>query len=436
MRRLLIVSPHFPPVNLPDLHRVRMMLPYLQGEGWEPVVLTLDPSQCGGVRDEQLLRAVPGDLRVLTMKLSDSRWRKLAGVRSTALRMLSALSGDWSGRVRSERADLAFFSTTAFPVFAAGPRWKKKFGLTYVLDFQDPWRKDVYEKPGAPPPPGGKWRYRIGAKLPAAMLEPGAVRHAAHIISTTAAYAEDLAARYGIPSERFSVEPFCASEEDVRAAAAADVVHGCFDRSDGLSHWVFAGAAGPAFERPLRILLRAFAQWKAAAPEHASGVRLHFIGTSYDQQNPRPAVLSLAQELEVAEHVREQPRRLGYLSAMKAAMEGSAILQIGHNDPQYSPTKIYPNILLRRPMLSLYHEESPAVAVLRGLRAGEVHAYGSEVRDDALIEALCASFDRLLLHGSAPAMDWETFRPHTAQEMTRRLCKVFERCVAVAEVAR
>ncbi len=41
MRRVLIVSPHFPPTNAPDHQRVRMSLPYFQENGWEPVVLAV-----------------------------------------------------------------------------------------------------------------------------------------------------------------------------------------------------------------------------------------------------------------------------------------------------------------------------------------------------------------------------------------------------------
>ena len=41
--RVLIVSPHFPPVNAPDHQRVRMSLPYLGEFGWEGHVLAVVP---------------------------------------------------------------------------------------------------------------------------------------------------------------------------------------------------------------------------------------------------------------------------------------------------------------------------------------------------------------------------------------------------------
>ncbi|NJM63821.1 MAG: hypothetical protein HC849_32625, partial [Oscillatoriales cyanobacterium RU_3_3] len=39
---------------------------------------------------------------------------------------------------------LVFFSTTIFPVMLLGKRWWQKFGVPYVLDFQDPWRSDYH----------------------------------------------------------------------------------------------------------------------------------------------------------------------------------------------------------------------------------------------------------------------------------------------------
>ncbi len=34
MKRVLIISPHFPPINAPDCQRVRMSLPYYRRYGW------------------------------------------------------------------------------------------------------------------------------------------------------------------------------------------------------------------------------------------------------------------------------------------------------------------------------------------------------------------------------------------------------------------
>ena len=41
-RRVLMVSPHFPPDSSAATHRVRLLAPHLAGYGWEPTVVTVD----------------------------------------------------------------------------------------------------------------------------------------------------------------------------------------------------------------------------------------------------------------------------------------------------------------------------------------------------------------------------------------------------------
>ena len=64
MRRVLIVSPHFPPLNAPDHQRVRMSLPHYAACGWEPVVLCVARVRQVGVMEAELAATVPPDVRV------------------------------------------------------------------------------------------------------------------------------------------------------------------------------------------------------------------------------------------------------------------------------------------------------------------------------------------------------------------------------------
>ncbi len=57
MRRVLIVSPHFPPVNAADHHRVRMALAYLEEFGWSAAVLAVSPEEIEGATLDPLLES-------------------------------------------------------------------------------------------------------------------------------------------------------------------------------------------------------------------------------------------------------------------------------------------------------------------------------------------------------------------------------------------
>jgi hypothetical protein len=41
MKRVLIISPYFAPVNAADMQRVRMSLPYFKKSGWEAEVVAV-----------------------------------------------------------------------------------------------------------------------------------------------------------------------------------------------------------------------------------------------------------------------------------------------------------------------------------------------------------------------------------------------------------
>ena len=57
MKRVLIVTPNWPPVSYPDLHRVRMALPYFQQFGWEPIILKIDPDEQQGAHGGHVERS-------------------------------------------------------------------------------------------------------------------------------------------------------------------------------------------------------------------------------------------------------------------------------------------------------------------------------------------------------------------------------------------
>jgi len=85
-RRLLIVSPHFPPVNAPDMQRVRVSLPYFVAAGWEVTVLTVaDPTPTAPLEPE-LEATVPAGVRVERAFCLSRRWTGWLGVSNVALR--------------------------------------------------------------------------------------------------------------------------------------------------------------------------------------------------------------------------------------------------------------------------------------------------------------------------------------------------------------
>jgi len=218
-RRVLIVSPHFPPVNAPDMQRVRVSLPYFVAAGWQVTVLTVaDPTPTAPVEPE-LEATVPAAVRVVRMFCLSRRWTGMLGVNNVALRSWPFLFLAGCRLLSGRRHDVVYFSTTMFIVLPLGRLWKALTGVPYVIDLQDPWITDFYERPGAPRPPGG-WKYRVAQGLGRA-LEGWTMRGAAHLIAVSQGYIDTLRMRHPQLRSTPAIElPFGSPDPDLALAAA------------------------------------------------------------------------------------------------------------------------------------------------------------------------------------------------------------------------
>ena len=110
LKRVLIVSPHFPPINAPDMQRVRMSLPYYQKMGWEPVVLAVNPACQSGMLEAELLPTLPEDVRIVRTAALPYRLCRYIGLGNLGLRALLFFLWTGSRILSSEKFDLVFFS--------------------------------------------------------------------------------------------------------------------------------------------------------------------------------------------------------------------------------------------------------------------------------------------------------------------------------------
>lgn len=430
MPRVLIVSPRFPPTNAADMHRVRQGLPYFRDGGWEPVVLAVEPAGCEAPVDPLLERTVPGDVRVFRTPAIDIRTTRRFGLGDLALRALPHLARAGDRLLAEERFDLVYFSTTAFPVTALGPRWARRHSVPFVMDLQDPWRSDYYGRPGSPSPPGGRLKYGLSQGL-ARVLEPQVMREVSHAVSVSPAYPETLTRRYPwMRSEDFTVLPFGAPGADFELLRREPVRQSVFDPSDGLEHWVYAGRAGGAMELALTAFFTALRSARERRPGRLARLRLHFVGTDYASgDRARKTVEPLARAAGVGDLVEERPHRIPYFEALQCLLDADALVVPGSDDPGYTASKLYPYILAGRPMLCVFHEESSVVDIVRRTRAGTVVPFGSGEGPGAVARRIGTAWFEPEGWARPPAIDREAFEPYTAREMTRRQCEVFDRVI-------
>ncbi len=415
------------------MQRIRMSLPYYRANGWEPVVLTIADQYQDGVREPELLDTLPPEVRIIRIPAIPVRAARWCGLGNTGLRMLPYLLWHGSLLLRNEKFDLVFFSNTQFITFPLGRIWSRRFGVPYVIDIQDPWRTDYYERSSSRSPPGG-WKYQF-ARLQAWLLEGWTYRRAGAFISVSPSYLSELRARYpwffGMTTE---VIGFGGSREDLLHASAHLLEKPLFNRERGEIHLLYTGASGPVMPHSLCVLFDGFRLYRQKNPEQAARLHFHFVGTSYVAPgHGKCSVLPVAEDCGVADVVEEIPHRIGHLEAMRWQRQADVLLLPGSSDLAYSPSKVYPYFLTGRPILGLVFRGSVMEQLLDDLGCAFMVRFAeTEAKDDAHA-ALAAFFDLVIAGfppGSLRARNEEFFkRTFLAEELTRRQCTLFDKVV-------
>lgn len=390
MRRLLIVSPHFPPINAPDMQRIRMSLADYRQQGWEPIVLAVSPAHVSAVQEPELVATLPSDINVNWCGALPVRWSKWLGLGTIGLRCWWSLYLAGRRILAAHRCDLIFLSNTQFVTFAVARLWQQEFGVPYVFDLQDPWRTKHYRESRRRPP--GGWKYRFAQAIGWA-LEEFSFAGAAAMMSVSPAYIVDLRRRYPWSRQLLSrTIGFGVSERDMDVART--LPSPSWREEPECVHLVYTGAAGPIMPGALEILLRALASFRQTDPNGAKRLRLHFIGTSYVAPGQgRPVVEPIASQFGVCDLVREVPHRIGHLTSLAAQLHADALLLPGSSDRAYSPSKVYPYFLTRRPMLALVYADSTLETLIERLGGAFIARIRREDEGASAISATRAFFE-------------------------------------------
>ena len=433
MRRVLMVSPHFPPDTNAATHRVRLLAPHLPARGWEPTVVAVDPRDYEGRLDPGLADLVPPSLRVVHARAWPVSLTRRLGIGDLGLRAFTGLLGTCAGLLRRERFDALF--VTIYPAYPAllGPWLKRRFGVPFVLDYQDPWVGAWGETVGG----GAGGRPDLKSRLSRALamrLEPMALRASDAITAVSSATYELLHDRYPWVRETPCADiPLGGEPADFDALRRQLRSNPWFDPKDGQVHLCYVGTLLPLGFETLRAVLEAAALLGSRRPDLYARLRLHFFGTSNVTTPGAPwRVLPVARALGVADRVTEMPGRLDYLDALTVQTQASAILLMGSSERHYTASKLYPALLSERPLLAVYHEASSVVDVLRGTAASptaRVVTYGDADRAGARVEAIYGELAALVDNPryDPGAVNWESLREWSAGALAGKLAALLDR---------
>lgn len=415
MRRVLVISPHFPPDATAGAHRVRVLAPYLEGNGWRPTVLTVDPRDYEGTLDEELGARVPAELDVVRCRAWSTRRTRRLGLGDLGLRSLTALWRE-SRAIASDVRPQAVYITT-YPIYPAtiGPRLRRTLGIPFVLDLQDPWVGAWGDTVGGGARGGVDLKSRL-SRIVARRMERHVVPQADGLTGVSTSLLDELASRYPVMASRpRAVLPIGIDPGDMAWARADVHAH---ERAapwlpprDGRLHICYVGTALPLGHDVLRALFAAVARLRAAQPALAARLRLHFVGTSNEARaDAAPRVHRLAVEAGIPELVHEHAPRVPFFEALRVLDRAGVILLAGTSEARYTASKLHAALAAGRPVLAVFHGASDVSRALATLAAREpaicVLTYDDQAPVDVLVDRLAALLAQwVVTPPPAPARD-------------------------------
>lgn len=421
MKKLLIISPYFPPINAADMQRVRMSLPYFEQFGWNPEVVLVDENFTDIAQDELLLQSVPKDVILHKVRALKKKWTSKLGVGSIALRSMIYYFLKVNHLLKKGNYDLIYFSTTQFPICILGAYWKWRFNIPYVIDFQDPWFSNYYQdKPKEQLPKKHWFSYNLNK-----YLEPIAMKKVDGIISVSESYIIDLKERYSwlkvIPAETIT---FGAFENDLEIAREnKSKFLPILDKT--LVSIAYVGRGGIDFHKAITPVFEALQIGIDTQPEVFEKFKLYFIGTSYASTgNGIETIMPLAKKFNVEKYVVEITDRISYYHTLNILQDADALFIPGSDDPQYTASKIYPYLLTQKPMLTIFNSKSSAIRILDEYGAQNNYSFDET---ENLVKKIYDFLVNLDITGISNIKYFEAaIHKYSAQTLTKRQCVFFE----------
>ncbi|CAN5350972.1 hypothetical protein BH09BAC2_BH09BAC2_15770 [soil metagenome] len=425
MKRVLIISPDFPPVNAADMHRMRQSLPYFKDFGWDAEVIAVETKYVNAYSIDNLLtETIPAYVKVHHVKAWDISKTRKFGLGALGIRSFFFICKKGNELLRSGKFDLIYFSTTAFHVMALGPYWKRKFDVPFVLDIQDPWRNDFYlSKPKDERPPKFWLAYNIDK-----YLERKTIPHAAGIISVSEGYNKTFLLRYpSVTPDKLAVIPFGGSSIDFEVMQKNIESSAKINFNNNKINILYAGRGGHDMRFASEVLFAAINLGLQVENDIFSKIKLWFVGTSYAVEGSGKKTFEpIAEKLNLQDRVTEVTDRIPYFETLFLLKNAALLFMPGSSDKNYTASKIYPYILSKKPLLAVFHRNSSVVDIINDTKSGEVIKFNDNDDPKQYAEDCMGMIKKLIIKKES-TFDLQAFEPYTAKSMTRKQVYCFEK---------
>lgn len=414
LKKILIISPHFPPSNLTAVHRARFFANHLPHFGWEPIILTVHEKFYEENLDWNLHKLLPKSLRV--EKANAIKVTKPRIIGDIGLRAFRSVYTKAKELIKKEKIDFLYITIPSF-YGALWGRWlHESTGILYGIDYIDPW---VHQFPGSNKIFSRHW---FATKV-ASFLEPIAVKKASLISGVAQSYYEDVIKRNPKleKSCRFVAIPYGSERSDHEAVEKMDLQPYLFQKS-GKFQMVYAGAMLPKAYTLLEKIFAAILK----APEIFKDVEFHFIGTGKSTSDPKGFnIKHMAEKYGLwQKSIFEYPARIPYLDVLVHLNAADGVFILGSTEPHYTPSKVYQAVLSQKAILAVLHQDSTAVKVIRDSQAGNVLDFNGDKDVEKIRDSFGHVFQEyreFISNYDYYEVDQSPFRQYSAEKITSTL---------------
>jgi hypothetical protein len=431
VKQVIIVAPYFPPSNLAAVHRNRLFAMHLPKFGWRARILSVAPRYYEEPLDPDLEQLVPPWIEVVRTRALPTKPIRLVG--DVGLRALWWHYRELGRLIRRREVDLVYISIPPNYSAILGPLVHVRYRIPYAIDYQDPW---VHLWAGCDVTFSKAWWAFQFARV----FEPIVLKHVRLVTGVAPGYYEGALRRSSwLDASQFVAMPLGAEESDFRFLDEYPREPRLFNPRDGNLHIIYAGVMWPQAYSTLEAVLEALRWALDHGAEHASRLRLHFVGTgSTISDASSHTVRPLAERFGLSDVVLEHPARIPYLEVLNHLKHAHAVLILGSSEAHYTASKVFQAVLSRRPVIGILHAQSTAVGVLKEANAGPVVTFDEAQPVVSRIREIAQSFIDIARDGSysPEQVNWRAFAAYSAEAMAERLAAAFDSAVGSSGRAR
>lgn len=413
MKKILIISPHYPPSNLAAVHRSRLFAQHLPSCGWEPIILCVDERDYEEDLDWNLHALLPKEQRIEKVRAFPVTKPRFIG--DIGLRGFFQLRRRALELVRKEKIDFVYIPIPSFYVSLIGTHLNRIKGVKFGIDYIDPW---VHQFPGSDKLFSRHWFSTQLAKY----LEPKALKNVSLITGVAEGYYQKVIERN--PSLLnlcvVGAMPYGGEKLDHVAVKELGIKPYLFKENSKIQ-LIYAGAMLPKAYEPLQLLFEVIQE----NPDVFNEIEIHFIGTGKTPNDPFGYnIKPYAEKYELWEkNIFEYPKRIPYLDVLIHLENSDGVFILGSTEPHYTPSKTYQGVLSEKPIFAMLHTASTAAEILESSKAGIVFRMNPENLREKKQELL-VTFKQFLSfkdNFSSVNVDLNQFEQYSAENVTKQL---------------